>query len=286
MDIKESATYPYPIWGLHNSFLGDAPEVSEKVSIQNFEKNSIDISFEVITHNAGIDRLIKEGKAKYDCIVRCRSTFFLQHNYFESPNIAISVPTEKVHKRFDVKTVIVATEEIIQCDYLDLDEIYEGHADYPKGAVIAYIDECTVSVKQHNHASDLSKIIRVTKTKVNNVKYAFNDSKIVIKIPDTHASQYESVEAHYPSVIASNLVYNALVQAFYKLRHDSDESKDWVFYLRQYVKECHENDIIDLEDEDYNLELEDIFTIVDHLLDNPQVSALEEIAGHNNIDDE
>ena len=282
MDIKESATYPYPIWGLHNSFLGDVPEVSEKVSVHNYEKNSIDISFEVTTRNAGIDRLIEEGRAKYDCIVKCSTTYYLQHNYFESPNIKISVPTEQVHKRFDIQTIIVATEEIIQCDYLEIVEIYEGYADYPKGAVIAYIDECSVSVKQHNHASDLSKIISVTKTNANSVKNVFSENKIIIKIPETHVPQYVTTEAHYPSVIASNLVYTALVQAFYKLRDNTDDSKDWVFYLRQYVKECDENGIISLDNDDYILEFDDIFTIVDHLLDNPLIAALDEIAGPNN----
>jgi hypothetical protein len=285
MDIKESATYPYPIWGLHNSFLGEAPEVSEKVSVHNFEKNTIEISFEVTTRNAGIDRLIEEGKAKYDCIVKCPPTYFLQHNYSDSPSIKISVPTELVYNRFDIQTVIVATEEIIQCDYLELDEIYDGHADYPKGAVIAYIDDCSVSLKQHNHASDLSKIIKVTKTDVNNVKNIFSESRILIQIPKTHALQYDKAEANFPSTIASSLVFSALVQAFYKLRDDYDDSKDWVFYLRQYVKECNDNDIINLDNDEYILELDDIFAIVNHLLDNPQIAALDEIAGPNHPED-
>ena len=280
MDIKESATYPYPIWGLHDSFLGEAPQVGGKSLTENNETNTLDISFEVTTHNIGIDRLISEGKAKYKCVIECSATYFQMNADFEEPRIKVSVPYDKVYNRFSVKTFIVATQEIIQCDYLELDDIYEGIADYPKGGIIAYIDEFTVTLKQRNNASDLSKIVKIMKANVSSVKNVYNGDRIVIKIPMTYGQRFDVVVSLCPAVIESTFVFNALVQGIYKLREETDTSKDWVFYLQQFVKECDEKGIINLDNEEYKIELDDIVTIVEHLLGSPQLNALDDIISH------
>ena len=184
MDIKESATYPYPIWGLHDSFLGEEPKISEITRKSNNESNTLDISFEVTEHNSGIDKLISEGKAKYTCIVECIQTYYQNQVDSTIPQIKISIPYDKVFSRVTVKTFIVATQEIIQCDYLELDEIYEGKADYPKGGIIAYISQFVVPLEQRNNASDVSKIIRVMKTDTVRVRNIFSESRIIIKIPN------------------------------------------------------------------------------------------------------
>lgn len=276
MDIKESATYPYPIWGIHNSFLGDGPVSGKREMSSNNELNSLDIKYEVLAHNEGIDKLISEGKAKYQYIVECRDTYFLQHGEFEATQFIITVPFDKVYKRFTVKVFIVATEDILACNYLEVDEIYEGVVDYPKGAVIAYLDEFTVPLTQRNNISDLSKIVAIITTDVSGVKNIFNTNRIVIKIPQSYAQRYNNVEDICPGVIESSLVFNALVQGIFRLREEVDESKDWVFYLKQYVRECIENDIINADIESLELELEDIYTVVEHLLDNPQLTAIDD----------
>lgn len=280
MDIKESATYPYPIWGLHDSFLGEEPKISELEKKSNNETNSLDISFEVTEHKVGIDQLISEGRAKYTCIVECKPTYFQKQFDFTSPQIKISIPYDKVFNRVSVKTYIVATEEIIQCNYLELDEIYEGTADYPKGGVIAYISEFVIPLEQKNNASDLSKIVRVMKTDIDRVRNIYSESRIIIKIPKEYGERYDRVSSLCPAVIESNLVYNALVQAIYNLRSDTNDSKDWVFYLQQFIKECNDKDIINMDGDDYNIELEDIYTLVDHLLDKPQLNAIDSVIRH------
>ena len=39
-------------------------------------------------------------------------------------------------------------------------------------------------------------------------------------------------------------------------------------------------DIINIDGDDYNIELEDIYTLVDHLLDKPQLNAIDSVIRH------
>ena len=66
MDIKDNATYPYPIWGLHEDFNGPEPEGSFEMKL-NETANEFILNYNVITNNEGINQLITEGKAVYKC---------------------------------------------------------------------------------------------------------------------------------------------------------------------------------------------------------------------------
>lgn len=94
--------------------------------------------------------------------------------------------------------------------------------------------------------------------------------------PLRYAQRYNNVEDLCPGVIESSLVFNALVEGIYSLREEVDETKDWVFYLKQYVKECQEKGVINNDDESLELDLKDIYTIVEKLLDNPQLNAIDD----------
>lgn len=277
MEIRETATYPYPIWGIHDSFIGDIPSKGIKTMTANSESNTLDIKYTVTSHNAGIDKLIEYGLAKYKCIADCSPTYYQDSVDSNEPELCLCVPFDRVYNRFTVRILVVATEEIVQCDYLEVDEAYEGVVDYPKGAVIAYLDEFAISLTQKNNTSDLSKIVKIMPTNINSVKYVFGPERITIKVPQSTYSKYQVVSGQCPAIAESNLVYNALVQALTKLRNESDDSKDWVFYLKQYVKECDEAGVINLEGDDFELDMEDILIIVDRLLENPHISAFDEI---------
>lgn len=276
MEIRESATYPYPIWGIHDSFIGDRPVPGKRELVSNNETNTLDVKYEVLAHNSGVDRLIEEGKAAYKYIVECPQTYYLKHEEFQTGQFVISIPYGKVFNRVSIKVVVVATIDINGCDYLEVDEIYEGAVDYPKGAVVAYLDEFAIPLQQRNNTSDLSKIVTIMPTDVSRVENVLNMKRIIIKIPQGYAQRYNNVEDLCPGVIESSLVFNALVEGIYSLREEVDETKDWVFYLKQYVKECQENGVINNDDESLELDLKDIYTVVENLLDNPQLNAIDD----------
>ena len=256
MEIKESATYPYPIWGLHGSYLSDDPVKGTHTESVDGETNVLNLHYDVTCHESGIDRLISEGKAVYQCIIECTPTYYLQHHEFQTPSFAC--------------------KEIIGCDFLDIDEVYEGSVDFPKGAVLASIDDFTVSLQQSNSAADLSMIIRIMTSQVENVKYDFSGKRIIVKIPVDYDTRYNRVEDLCPGVVEASLVYSALVQAIYRLREAPDKSRDWVFYLTRYLDELNADGTISLRDDTYELEYDDIYVVVDKLLNKPILRAIDD----------
>ena len=276
MEIRESATYPYPIWGLHGSYLSDDPVKGKHTVAINDNTNVLDLHYDVTCHESGLDRLISEGKAVYQCIIECPATYYLQHQEFNESSFDIAIPLEKIYKRCTVKIIIAACQEIVGCNFLNIDEVYEGLVDFPKGAVLAGIDDFTVSLQQSNSAADLSMIIRIMSSQVDNVKYDFSGKRIIVKIPLDYDTRYNRVEDLCPGVIEASLVYPALVQAIYRLRESPDKTRDWVFYLTRYLQELSEEGTITLRDDSYELELDDIYLVVDKLLNNPTLRAIDD----------
>ena len=68
MEIKDSATYPYPIWGLNDDYLGPEPDGIPTMS-RDSVTNEFVFNYKLTTDNAGIARLIKEDKEKYPIYV-------------------------------------------------------------------------------------------------------------------------------------------------------------------------------------------------------------------------
>lgn len=99
MDIKDSTTYPYPIWGLPGNFKDDDPTGTYNVSF-DVNKNCVIIDYEITSRNAGIEKLIEEGKAAYVCLVKCKATYFLYRKEQSDPHFIIEIPCDSVYKRF------------------------------------------------------------------------------------------------------------------------------------------------------------------------------------------
>ena len=184
MEIRENATYPYPIWGLHDGFKGPEPEGTYSME-PDVATNEFVFNYTVTTENEGIKRLIAENKAVYKCIVECIPTYYLQMVEKTAPDIQVRIPTDKIHKRLIVKILVVATEDIVGCDYLDVNEIYEGIVDYPKGGIIAYIDDLSFNLQQKDNDTDLSKIFKTLSADVQKVEYSVDGSRVVIKTQKT-----------------------------------------------------------------------------------------------------
>ena len=69
MDIKTTATYPYPIWGLPDNYKGDDPAGERKGLKKDTDEDVFILEYEVTTHNEGVDRLIADKLASYLCLI-------------------------------------------------------------------------------------------------------------------------------------------------------------------------------------------------------------------------
>ena len=276
MDIKSTATYPYPIWGLPDNYKGDDPAGERKGLKKDTGEDVFILEYEVTTHNEGVDRLIADKLASYLCIIQCSSTYYTQIERREESCFTIKIPCSKVNKRFSVKIEIVATDDINGCNYLDVDEFYEGVVDYQKGAMIAMVDKFNVSLTPSDDMANLSKFVKYEYANVKKVTNVIEDI-ILIQLPYSYENAGKLVLNQCPNVFEAMLVRNALIEAVYKLRSFYDDnSKDWIFYLTQFIKQMVSEEELPLQ-EDYDYSISDVIQIVDKILPDVMLNALDEV---------
>ena len=276
MDIKQNATYPYPIWGLYDDFKGDLPSGQRIDFHKDVANNVFVLEYEVTSHNEGVDKLIEKELASYLCIIQCRSTYYTQIKKSSESKFKVEIPCDKVSKRFSVKIEIVAIKPIIGCDFLDVDDFYEGIVDYQKGAMIAMVDKFNVSLTPGDDMANLSRIVEYEYANVQSVTNDISD-KILIKLPYSYESSGNLVLGQCSNVFEAILVRNALIEAIYMLRDEyGNDHKDWVFYTKQFVDNLvSEGEIPELENYDYDIK--EILFIVDRILPDVMLSALDEV---------
>lgn len=276
MEIKDTATYPYPIWGLNDDFLGPEPDGKYNMSIDSVT-NEFVFDYELTTINEGVARLVEEDKARYKCIVECNKTYFLEMKQFKEPKFQLRFPTDKVFKNYSVKVLVVSKKNVEACDYLELSEVWEGVADYPKGSVIANIDKIEFNTKQQDNVSDLSQIFRSLPADVDEVKYSVEGTRIVIKYPQDSKAYFESVENNLASVIESSFVFPALVYALGRLHEFIPviDNYDWAYYLKNIVDDFVEVKSTTIAPE-YNLDMQQIFDIANYVFRDLHTDMLEE----------
>ena len=274
MEIRENATYPYPIWGLHEDFNGQEPDGTYKMYLDE-ASNEFVLDYAITVENEGIKRLIAEEKATYKCVVECVPTYFLLMQEEHSPIFQVRIPANKVHKRITAKVLVIATKDIDGCDYLDVNEIYEGIVDYPKGGVVAYIDNLSFDLQQKDNDTDLSRIFRTKAADVQRVEYSVNDKHIVIKYPKESKTAFESVEGNCPAVIEAAFVFPALVYALSLLPQKHQSDMDWVYYLKNIVDDYCSKNNMDIP-ENYKMEIDEIYDIANAVLSKVHTILLDE----------
>lgn len=276
MDIKTTATYPYPIWGLPDNYKGDDPAGQIKELKKDTEEDVFILKYEVTTHNEGVDRLIAEKLASYLCIIQCSSTYYTQIEKREESFFTIKIPCSKVNKRFSVKIEIVASENINSCNYLDVDDFYEGVVDYQKGAMIAMVDKFNVSLTPSDDMANLSKFVKYEYANVQKVTNVIDDI-ILIRLPYSYENAGKLVLNQCSNVFEAILVRNALIEAVYKLRSCyEDDSINWIFYLTQFINKMVSEEEL-AEQENYDYSISEVIQIVDKILPDVMLSALDEV---------
>ncbi len=275
MDIKDSTTYPYPIWGLPGNFKGEDPVGSYKVSL-DIENNCVGVDYEITTHNAGIDKLIQDNMAAYECIVKCKPTYYLKKEIQKDPHFVLKIPCDSVFKRFTCSIQIVAIKDIHSYTDLDVNEFYEGVVDYSKGNIIGFVDELSVPLDAKDNVTDLSRIITTMATSVDTVKYDHGDQRIIVKYPSKYKDSFDTVESECPSIIESSLVYPALIYALNELHlYSTNDEKDWVYFLKRFVEDYGEKKQYSVP-ENYKFEdTQTVFDIAEYILANVQMETLE-----------
>lgn len=271
MKINSNTSYPYPIWGWkddYKSTINDEDILITEIS----DKDNFVYELELRAQNEDIERLIEQGKAIYACVGICQTTF--HHYYFTSENakFTIAIPRKEVNNKIELKWMVLTKEAIPDYQSSLLNDDYQGVASFPLGAMIGYITSFEINASICDELRSLDEIFVVVKNiESNDIRYSFDERKIKVKLPESQLEIFNNYGGKYPAIMHSTIVYQALVLAITKLK-DEDDSKDWVYILKQYIDVMDSENIPSTDeagDEGYTLE--QAMEIANYILQDPVI---------------
>lgn len=271
MKINSNTSYPYPIWGWkddYKSTINDEDILITEIS----DKDNFVYELELRAQNEDIEKLIEQGKAIYACVGICQTTF--HHYYFTSENakFTIAIPRKEVNNKIGLKWMVLTKEAIPDYQSSLLNDDYQGFATFPLGAMIGYITSFEINASICDELRSLDEIFVVVKNiESNDIRYSFDERKIKVKLPESQLEIFNNYGGKYPAIMHSTIVYQALVLAITKLK-DEDDSKDWVYILKQYIDVMDSENIPSTDeagDEGYTLE--QAMEIANYILQDPVI---------------
>ena len=271
MKINSNTSYPYPIWGWkddYKSTINDEDILITEIS----DKDNFVYELELRAQNEDIEKLIEQGKAIYACVGICQTTF--HHYYFTSENakFTIAIPRKEVNNKIELKWMVLTKEAIPDYQSSLLNDDYQGFATFPLGAMIGYITSFEINASICDELRSLDEIFVVVKNiESNDIRYSFDERKIKVKLPESQLEIFNNYGGKYPAIMHSTIVYQALVLAITKLK-DEDDSKDWVYILKQYI-DVMDSENIPSSDEagDEGYTLEQAMEIANYILQDPVI---------------
>lgn len=277
MKINSNISYPYPIWGWKDDYKSTINE--EDILITEIsDKDNFVYELELLAQNEDIERLIEQGKAIYACVGICQTTF--HHYYFTSENakFTIAIPRKEVNNKIELKWMVLTKEAIPDYQSSLLNDDYQGGATFPLGAMIGYITSFEINASICDELRSLDEIFVVVKNiESNDISYSFDERKIKVKLPKSQLEIFNNYGGKYPAIMHSTIVYQALVLAITKLK-DEDDSKDWVYILKQYIDVMDSENIPstdEIGDEGYTLE--QAMEIANYILQDPIIRMFDDI---------
>lgn len=277
MKINSNISYPYPIWGWKDDYKSTINE--EDILITEIsDKDNFVYELELLAQNEDIERLIEQGKAIYACVGICQTTF--HHYYFTSENakFTIAIPRKEVNNKIELKWMVLTKEAIPDYQSSLLNDDYQGGATFPLGAMIGYITSFEINASICDELRSLDEIFVVVKNiESNDISYSFDERKIKVKLPKTQLEIFNNYGGKYPAIMHSTIVYQTLVLAITKLK-DEDDSKDWVYILKQYIDVMDSENIPstdEIGDEGYTLE--QAMEIANYILQDPIIRMFDDI---------
>lgn len=271
MKINSNTSYPYPIWGWkddYKSTINDEDILITEIS----DKDNFVYELELRAQNEDIEKLIEQGKAIYACVGICQTTF--HHYYFTSENakFTIAIPRKEVNNKIELKWMVLTKEAIPDYQSSLLNDDYQGFATFPLGAMIGYITSFEINASICDELRSLDEIFVVVKNiESNDIRYSFDERKIKVKLPESQLEIFNNYGGKYPAIMHSTIFYQALVLAITKLK-DEDDSKDWVYILKQYIDVMDSENIPSTDeagDEGYTLE--QAMEIANYILQDPVI---------------
>lgn len=113
MRIRETTSFPYPFLSAHTSDYVEG-EFSLELDdvLENLQEGLVVLEGRMVLVESGLERLLREGKARAGLMITCRDTYLDQWHEFRPGKIRLELGGSRVRGTVHVQALIVAAEDI------------------------------------------------------------------------------------------------------------------------------------------------------------------------------
>ncbi len=237
-----SRSYPHPVVGNGD----DVPSVGFQATIES-ELRPPDCVLEV-SINCGsptLKKWIEKGSACYIVHVECGRTLYRKSFPSQEPRFRIPIPAQDLNGVVELTRLIVATRAIRRYEVPEANEAYGGAVfAVEPGDILACGEPRDFEQRTRDPLRRIGSIVEIVcsdKPGEHPMNATYGSEKIRIVLSKTDHANYAALagKPHLRSLIATALVVPVLVDAVYKLRHESEAHADckWATVIGRRVEE-------------------------------------------------
>jgi len=231
-------SFPHPVLGVFNDVRGS---VGTSLTI-TLRKPFIQLSFtlDALT-NETLHNLVQQGKVIPVIDMVCSATLF-RETYINT--YTIEIQSHELNKDVDVYIFLCAAEDF-EYDNTGFHEDYSRTKfKIERGNILAIAGKYQFIARKVPSKPNLAQIIKVVKTKDENINIDYTNSEeiIIIYLPEEEYNKYEKCNENNSSeILIGSIVFPVLVDAFYFLQNSVSSNGDeglvlWERVLKELVE--------------------------------------------------
>ena len=272
-------SYPHPVLG-NGDDLGGLFKVELTYELS---RDDVVLNPAFTLKNAGIEELVKKGKASFDIEVECRSTFYRRSFSTRNQSEKISIPAKLLRERVTVGFSVCADQDIRGYKPTEAHSDFEGAPpfDVEVGDVLAIVGQISfIAEKSFDPLRPpVSSFMSIMEGAHHEgpMQIDYEAEKITIILSKADWKEYLEVRGQKPvqGILHSAIVFPALVDAIHKIESSAAEYENMNWYGR-----------LDAIMEAKGLKDKDPFEAAQKILDNPAARGFRGISALINSDGE
>lgn len=237
--------FPHPVL---SPFSDDLPDCGFQATVLDIKPDGADylISVCVKTSSARLEKLIREGRARYACHVECAATKFRTVKLSEKEEFAFTVPADSLEGKTELCFFVVAVKDIDNYNSPEFHPDYENLSFRIKRGDILAVDDAKTFIAE-KEVDPLKKIPSIFTAALNTEEGAravtldITGHKVVIRLPKEDYRKYTalSLDPRLHPVLGAVLVVPALIHLLNEIKNGSCSDMDdhrWYRVLAKRLK--------------------------------------------------
>jgi hypothetical protein len=228
-------SFPYPVLGIADDVL----PLPNKPRIDYSDKDPINHIFDItlVSNNATIEGLIKQGVAVYCCEVECQKTLFRKAFTSEQPSFSIEVPRKEVAGEILLTTTIVAIKPLF--NYIN-PGFHQDYAEYrfslDAGDLLCLFGQNIWNADiKYDKLKAVSTFMQILPTDKEESYVDLDKNKIYLYLPKELFNLYRGPISHnrsFAPALHASIALNAIVYGILNYEQYSDKLWAQTIHMR------------------------------------------------------